>query len=102
MFTQRAPAATQSMPEAAAGPCSSSGAETVLWADKHTPHCLEDLRLSMHQKKVQQMHEWLQAQLPHNFRRDFCRLMIITGKEVVEFKSMLPRIASGIFNIRCR
>ena len=56
----------------------------------------------MHQKKVQQMHEWLQAQLPHNFRRDFCRLMIITGKEVVEFKSMLPRIASGIFNIRCR
>ena len=90
------------MPEAAARPCSSSGTETVLWADKHTPRCLEDLRLSMHQKKVQQMHEWLQAQLPHNFRRDFCRLMILTGKEVVGYKQpMLPRIADHVVDSKC-
>lgn len=56
----------------------SSSAATA-WAEKYAPRSLEELLLALNSKKVQEVQDWLEHQKPDRFRREYCRLMIVTG-----------------------
>ena len=51
------------------------------WAEKYAPRLLEDLDPAVQSKKVLEVQDWLEDQLPGRFRRGGnCRLMIVTGE----------------------
>ena len=51
------------------------------WAEKYAPRSLEDLDPAVQSKKVLEVQDWLEDQLPGRFRRGRnCRLMIVTGE----------------------
>ena len=51
------------------------------WAEKYAPRSLEDLDPAVQSKKVLEVQDWLEDQLPGRFRRGGnCRLMIVTGE----------------------
>jgi hypothetical protein len=60
-------------------PCAPCAVPSVPWTEKHAPHCLEDLGLAVQCKKAREVQDWLEHQLPGTFRREYCRLMIVTG-----------------------
>ena len=54
-------------------------AQSVPWTEKYAPHCLDDLSLAVQSKKSREVQDWLEHQFPGTFRREYCRLMIVTG-----------------------
>ena len=57
---------------AAAGP-------SVPWTEKYAPCSPEELGIAVQGKKALEVKDWLEHQLPGSFRREYCRLMVVTG-----------------------
>jgi hypothetical protein len=51
-----------------------------LWSEGHAPQSLDDLHIAMQKKKSKEVLDWMEHQLPKNYRREYCRLMILTGR----------------------
>eukprot|EP00955_Chlamydomonas_euryale_P078510 363169-Chlamydomonas_euryale.AAC.3 len=62
-----------------AGEATAACVPSELWIDKHAPRSTEDLLLALHKRKLAEVHDWMEAQLPANHRRSYCRLMVVTG-----------------------